>query len=113
MVFAVMCLLLAANFWVATPTFDPWPGKTAVGVIFLLIGAWQVVFLRLMPNLSMVRLGSVVTSFFLAGGGIVNSQQAFAGKASFQLPILYFALAMLHFWLLVEAPVNPYTRRKA
>jgi len=44
--------------------------------------------------------------------GASNAQQSLAGNASFQLPILYIALAVLQIPLLVEPPVNPMTKKE-
>lgn len=110
--YAIGCLLAALNFWFSNPTFDPWPGKNLVGVVFFVIGVWQFVFLVLKPHLDMVRIGSLGTVFVLATWGFLNLPQSLAGKASFQLPIWMFLLASIHFLLLLEAPVNPMTRKK-
>lgn len=113
MVFAIMSLLLAVNFWTSNPTFHPFDiPKNLVGVVFVVLGMWQVIFLNVVRNLKMVRLGSMAMVFFLAAWGLGNMQQSIAGKASFQLPILYIALAALHYLVLVEPPVNPMTRTR-
>lgn len=110
MVFAVMSLLLAINFWTSNPTFNPFnSNKNWIGVAFFLLGAWHLIFLNLSHNLKMVRLGSTLSIFFLTAWGLGNMQQSIAGKASYQLPILYLALAGLHYLLLLEPPVNPMT----
>lgn len=110
-IYAVRFMLQAVNFWTSNPTFDPWPGKTTVGVVWFVIGAWQLVWLFLIPHLDRVRLGSLVTVFAIALWGILNMRQSLDGKASFQLPIDLFALAAIHVRMLIEKPVNPATKR--
>lgn len=110
-IFAVRFMLQAVNFWTSNPTFDPWPGKNTVAVIWFVIGSWQLVFLWLIPHLTRVRLGSLVTVAAITIWGIFNMRQSLAGKASFQLPIDLFTLAAIHVQMLREAPVNPATKR--
>lgn len=111
MVLGIMSIALAVNFWTSNPTFDPWPGKNAVGAIFFLIGTWYFIFTNMWRSLRMVRLGLAFSLFFFAAWGIANMAQSFAGKASFQLPIIYLALAALHYPLVVEPAVNPVTEK--
>lgn len=113
-VLAIMSVALAVNFFVSRPTFNPFGiNKTWVGIVFFLIGLWHLIFLNLFHSLKMVRLGSTLSVFFLFAWGLGNMQQSIAGKASFQLPILYLALGTIHYLLLKEPPVNPMTERKA
>jgi len=114
MVLAVMSIALAANFWISNPAFNPFGiNKNYVGVVFAVLGVWQLVFLNVFHSLEMVRLGLAASSFILAFWGLSNAQQFIAGVASLQLPILYLALAAFARILLVEAPVNPMTEKKA
>lgn len=109
-----MSVALAVNFWTNTPTFNPYGiPKNIVGVVFCLLGVYLLVFLNVPPlrNLRRVRFGLAVSLGWMLFWGISNTQQAFAGNASFQLPILLIALAIIHLPLLVEAPVNPMTQR--
>lgn len=103
--------LQAVNFWTATPTFNPIP-KTVVGAVFLSLGVWLIVFLRVMPNLPMVRLGTLATAAAAGGWGFLNARQSMEGLASFQLPIWMGLIAAIAYFLLREAPVNPTTRKK-
>lgn len=109
--FAVLFVLLAVNFWTSNPTFNPFDiNKNWVGAVFLVLGGWQLFWLNAIHNLGMVRLGtSTVVGFAVAWGG-GNLQQTFAGKASFQLPLVFFfAIAAVH-WLILQEPVfNPLT----
>lgn len=108
MVFAILSVALAVNFWTSNPTFNPFGiSKNLIGVVFFLLGVWHLVFLNLIHSLDMVRFGSTASIFSMAAWGFGNMQQSFAGKASFQLPLLYLALAAIHFMLQQEPPVNP------
>lgn len=112
MTLSVMHVALAVNFWGSNPTFNPYGiPKNLIGVVFFVLGVSQFVFLNLFRDLRKVRLGLAVSLTFMFFWGLSNAQQFFAGKASLQLPILYVALAVLHIPLLVESPVNPYSRR--
>ena len=112
MVLSLMSVALAVNFWISNPTFNPFGiNKNLVGVIFFLLGAGQLTFLNLLRSLPMVRLGLTSSIFVMVSWGGSNVQQFVAGKASLQLPILYFALAGLQYVLLVESPVNPMTEK--
>lgn len=110
-IFAVRFMLQAVNFWTSTPTFDPWPGKDIVAVVWFLIGSWQLVWLWALPRLGMVRWGSLVTVAAISIWGGINMRQSLAGKASFQLPIDLFTLAAIHVRMLMEKPVNPATKK--
>jgi hypothetical protein len=114
MTLSIMSVALAVNFWTSNPTFNPYDiPKNLIGVVFLLLGVSQLVFLNLFRDLRKVRLGLAVSLGFMLCWGIVNTQQFFAGNASLQLPILYVAVAALHVPLLVESPVNPMTRKES
>lgn len=103
MTLSVMSVALAVNFWTSNPTFNPYGiPKNLIGVVFLLLGLNQLVFLHWFRDLRKVRYGLTASVSFMLFWGISNTQQAFAGEASFQLPILYIALAILHLPLLVE-----------
>lgn len=109
---SLMSVALAANFWTSTPTFSPYGiDKNLIGGVFCLLGVSQFVFLNVFHDLRKVRLGLAVSLTFILFWGLSNTQQAFAGNASFQLPILYVALAVMHIPLLIESPVNPMTER--
>lgn len=109
MTLSLMSLGLAVNFWTSNPTFNPVP-KDVVGVVFFLLGASQIVFLHL--NLRAVRIGMAISAFVMLFWGLTNTEQSFAGDASFQLPILYLALGVVQLFLLIESPVNPMTERE-
>lgn len=112
LILAIMSMALAVNFWFSNPTFSPLGiPKNVVGGIFVLLGVSQFVFLNVFHNLRMVRLILAVSLGWFCFWGLINTIQFFAGNASLQLPILYVFLAILHLPLLVEAPVNPTTKR--
>lgn len=110
-IMAVMFIALAINFFSFKPTFSPYGlSNHLIGAVFLTLGIGKLVFLNLYRNLKLVRIIIAVGMAFLLFWGISNTQQAFAGKASFQLPILLVSLAALQFPLLVEPTVNPITK---
>lgn len=113
MTVSIASIALAANFWASNPTFNPYGiDKNLIGVVFAVLGVSQLVFLNLVRNLRMVRIGLAVSIGWMLFWGATNTQQFFAGNASLQLPILYVALAVLQIPLLIESPVNPMTRRR-
>lgn len=113
MTFGLVQVALAANFWLGPdPTFDPYgiPADIA-GIVFFTLGASLLLFLNVFRDLRKVRLVlaiSIGVGFFW---GIANTQQGLAGKASFQLPILFVGLCVAQIPWLIEAPVNPMTER--
>lgn len=108
MIIAIMFIALAVNLYFGKPTFNPYGlSKEVVGLVFLVLGVSKIVFLNLYHNLRLVRLIMAVSAAFMMFWGVSNSQQSFAGKASFQLPILYVTLAILNLFLLVEPASNP------
>lgn len=112
MTLSLMSVALAANFWTSNPTFNPYGiPKNLIGAVFFLLGASQLVFLNVLHDLSKVRLILAASLSFFLFWGLSNTQQSFAGKASFQLPILLISIAAFHLPLLIESPINPTTRR--
>lgn len=110
---ALTSIALALNFHFYTPTFNPYGiNKEIIGAIFFLLGFSQLIFLNLYHNLKFVRLILAMSISFMLFWGFSNTQQAFAGKASFQLPILLISLAILQIPLLLEPSTNPMTINK-
>lgn len=110
---ASMGVALAINFWFSNPTFNPYGiDKNIIGTIFALIGISQFVFLVMVRDLRMVRLMLAVSLSWMMFWGLSNTQQFFAGRSSAQLPILFITVAIMQIPLLIEAPVNPFTRKK-
>lgn len=108
MVFAITRIALAVNFWISNPTFNPYDiSKTLVGWIFFLLGISQIVFLHIWRDLRKIRLVIAVSAGVMLCWGLVNTQQSVAGKASWQLPIIFIGFAALQMVALLEAPVNP------
>lgn len=113
LIIAVVCIGEGVNFLSSTPTFKPYNiSFTLIGSIFLAIGLSELVFLNLYRNLFLLRLTVSLSSGFLLFWGITNTQQSFAGKASFQLPILLIGLALVQLRTLQEPSVNPITMKK-
>lgn len=112
MTLGFMGVALAANFWGSNPTFNPYNiNKNIIGAVFFLLGINQLFFLNVVRDLRMVRILLAISVGFMCFWGLSNTQQFFAGNASLQLPILYLAISALQIPLLLEAPVNPMTRR--
>lgn len=110
MVTALMNVALAVNLYFTKPTFTPYGlEKETIGFIFLVLGIGKIIFLNFYLNLKLVRLMIAISVSFMLFWGLSNSQQSFAGKASFQLPILYIALALINLFLLLEPVSNPLT----
>lgn len=111
MIVAVMFVALALNLYLTTPTFNPYGiSKTLIATIFLVLGVSKIIFLNIYHNLKLVRLMVAIATSFMMFWGVSNSQQSFAGKASFQLPILYITLALINLPFLVEPASNPLTK---
>lgn len=112
MVLSLMSVALAVNFWRSNPTFNPLGiPKNLIGLVFAVLGVYQFIVLNVFHNLARVRLGLAMSLGFILFWGSINTLQFFAGNASLQLPILYIALAAIHYPLLIEAPVNPVEQR--
>lgn len=109
---AVLCVGLAVSYWFGPPpTFNPYNiNRDLVAGLFFLYGVWQIIFLAT-HHLFMVRIGLAFASLLMAGWGIANTFQVFAGKASFTLPLVFGTIAWLHLRAMTEAPVNPFTQR--
>lgn len=106
-------IALAFNFWSSNPTFNPYGiNKNIIGAVFFGLGLGQIVFLNIVRDLSKVRIILAISIGFTFAWAIVNTQQSFRGKASFQLPILYLGLCALQVPLAIESPVNPMTEKK-
>lgn len=102
-ILSVMSVGLAVNFWTSTPTFNPYGiPKDLIGVIFGLLGVSHLIFLNALQGLRKLRLSLTTSGSFMTFWGISNTQQAFAGNASFQLPILLVAVALLHLPMVVK-----------
>lgn len=111
--FSTIRIGLAINFWTSSPTFNPYDiPKNIVGVVFFLLGAWQLIFLHLWRDLRKVRVVLAVSSAVMLCWGLVNTQQFFDGNASLQLPILYVGIAAIQMLALLESPVNPMTAKR-
>lgn len=114
MTLALISGALALNYWFAPPpTFRPYNiSENVIGAIFCSLAVWQLAALNVFHHLRMVRLGEAASFLFLLVWGVVNTQQGFAGKASFALPIFCIGIAALHVWALIESAVNPAEQRE-
>lgn len=110
MVIALMSIALAINLYLTKPTFAPYGlPKGVIATVFLVLGTVQLVFLNLYHNLKLVRLTIAASASFMMFWGVSNTQQSFAGKASFQLPIIFVSLAVIQLVSLLEPVINPMT----
>jgi hypothetical protein len=112
MFYACWAILLGVNFLVFTPTYLIFSLPNQLwGSVLLGIGVSELVFLNIRQVLKFVRL-SMAASISLCGILAVGTCQPFAeGVGSLQLPIMYAFLAAFQFPLLIEPPVNPWTKR--
>lgn len=113
MIFAIMSVALAVSYWFGPPpAFSPYNiDRDLIAWAFALYGVWQIIFINI-RFLLMVRVGLTFAFILLGAWGFANTIQAFAGSASFTLPILLGAISGAHLKWLTEAPVNPMTRRE-
>jgi hypothetical protein len=111
MTFAIGALALGVNFLVFTPTFLIFGMPNQLwGVLLVGIGVAQVTFLsfKRIKGVRMALSLGFALYVILAFG---TSQPLLEGKGSLQLPIMYATLAVLLVPLLLEAPVNPWTKK--
>lgn len=82
-------LVLAWNFWFSNPSFNPYNiSKYIIGVVFFVLGATLLFFLRHRALLKIRTWMAAMVFFILAWAG-GNTQQWFDGKSSLQLPIVF------------------------
>lgn len=110
MAFACLWIGLSINFWYRTPTFNPIPVLFPI-IAFGVLGVALLIFLNVYRDLRLWRATLMVSVAWSLFWGVINSQQAFAGLASFQVPILFVFLAIGQILLLIESPVNPMTKK--
>lgn len=109
---AVGSIALAINLYLTKPTFAPYGlPKGVIATIFLFLGIVQLGLLSLYHYLKLVRLVLAASGGFMMFWGLSNTQQAFAGKSSFQLPILFVMLALIQWSFLLEPASNPLTEK--
>ena len=112
MLCALTAVALGVNFLVFTPTYLIFGMPNEVwGALLLVIGVAELFFLNVVTRLSRVRVAmaaSIALFLILAVG---TSEPFIHNVGSLQLPIMYLGLAAGQFPLLIEAPVNPWTKR--
>lgn len=112
MLFVIFCISMTLNYWFSKPTFNPYGiQRPWIGLTFLIIGMALILLLNVFRNLKLVRITLAVAGGLLIFWGISNTQQSFAGKASFAFPILLFYVASIILKDLLQSPVNPMTRK--
>lgn len=111
--FAVINIALAANFFYANPTFNPYGiDKNIVGAIFLILGISKIAFLNVYRSLKHVRLVMALEIVFMLFWGVGSTITFFTGQTSLQLFVLYVGMAVNELFLLLEPPANPVTGQK-
>lgn len=111
-IFTLACINigLGLNFWLTTPTFNPYQiDKAIVGTVFFGLGLGKIIFLVLKPKLKAVRIFMALEVAFMTFWGLGTSITFFQGFTSLQLLVLYLGLAIIEVWLLLEPAVNPMT----
>lgn len=112
MLFAVLTLAMAWNYFNYKPTFSPYNiEKEVIGSIFLSVGVVFLLLLNVFRNFKLLRTTEAIAAALLIFWAVINTKQAFEGKASFALPILLLYAAFTILKDLLEPPVNPMTRR--
>lgn len=112
-VLALISIGLALNFFFYTPTFNPYGiDKTIIGSIFLTLGVLKLIFSNIFRNLKIVRILMASAVAFIFFWGVSNTQQAFRGKASFQLPIILIGIALLQAVWVIAPSINPVSRKR-
>lgn len=112
-VFGVISIALGINFFASNPAFNPFGiHKDIIGVIFLALGLTQLAALNVFHSMRLIRGLQAISTWVLLSWGLLNTEQSFAGKASFQLPILYLGLALLQRVRQVESSIDIMSEKK-
>jgi hypothetical protein len=112
MVFALANVGLGLNFFFLSPTFQVYEANYFLWAsVFMGLGISNIVFLNIRRNLSLARLVMALSFAFFLFFGLGTMQPWIEGEGSLQLPILYLALALLEFPLLLEPFINPWTAK--
>lgn len=113
MIVAVVCVLLAANFFWLKPAFEVFHLSNYVwATAFLALGVAKILFLNVYINLHAVRMTmgfSVGYIFFFAVG---TCEPWIDGEGSLQLPIIYLGMAAVQFVMLIEPFLNLWTAKR-
>lgn len=109
---AIWMFGLGLNFLIFTPTYDIFGMPNQLwATLALLVAGTEIVCLNFVLVLRYVRMAmalSIALCLMLAVG---TCQPWIEGVGSLQLPIMYLGFAVIQFPLLIEAPVNPWTKR--
>lgn len=100
---------MAVNFWNFNPAFNPSVfdyviNKNIVAWIFFILGLWNLTFLHVWRHVDRTRIGLTVAAGVGICWGIMNTQQIFAGNASWQLPIFVVGVSCLELNSLRDVP---------
>lgn len=103
---------LGVNFLIFTPTYDIFGMPNQLwAALALLIAGTELVCLNFILVLRYVRMAMALSIWLSCVLAVGTCQPFIEGVGSLQLPIMYAGLAALQFPLLLEAPVNPWTKR--
>jgi hypothetical protein len=112
MLYATGFVALGINFLIFTPTYLIFGMPNELwGALLLAIGATELFFLNVVNRLSHVRqamAAGIALCLILAAG---TCEPFIHHVGSLQLPLMYLGLAATQYPLLIEPPVNPWTKR--
>lgn len=112
MVLAVMCILLAANFFWLKPAFEVYHLSNYVWAsAFLTLGVTKLWFLNIYRSIIWIRRVMQVSFSYIFFFAIGTCEPWLDGQGSLQLPIMYFGMAAVLFLLLIEPYLNLWTAR--
>lgn len=108
--FALGSVAIGINFLFYTPPFNAYGiDVKIIGVIFIVLGAANLVALVLIKNLLLIRISMTACSFYMAWWGAGTAITVFQGKTSWQLPIAFLVIVVASTLLCWEPYINPKT----
>lgn len=109
---AAIILALGVNFLILTPAFNPLDiPKMATGYVFVAVAVAKLITLNV--GGVMWRLTSAISITLMFAWGTLQIAAFYQLKmTSLQSPILYFGLAIVEIWILIEPYTNPVTQRQ-
>lgn len=113
MAISVGQFLLALNFLIMTPAFNPLGiPKLPTGIVFLAVGSVKLVYLNLTRPLKYVRTAVAVSMGMMAiWAGLQFLAVRLDRQTSYQSPILYMIIAVVEFFVLIEPFTNLTTQK--
>lgn len=112
MAIALVGIGLSINFFFLKPTFPIWGVPNRLwGAIFLLISINSIVSLNVHRRLGWIRTTMAISAAYFAIMAVGTTAPSWKGEASFQLPLVYILVVIIHMRLLWEPFVNPETAK--